>query len=404
MDCKEQAKKIYVICIAKAKDRKALTYKEVLCSLGYKPNAKGNAIQYGLKIIQIACRNMDLLDVTSIIVTKKTGQPAGGGHSPEKLKNDQLSVFEHQKWPSVDEIDWDYVWENRNELSKKYGTKDCWINRPSDRIQGSRLDLYNNRVGNKGDVCKHFILCNVTNILLQSHNANQPFVYVDTHCSLGHFPLIVNGQWQQGIGRFFGQKWRPLPDYPYFKMEEETYKTCNQYLGSWKLVERLLADRKIKGDLQLFDTSKEVDLQLRKMRGFKHSDGFEAIQSGLTADLYFVDPAYSEHRDEDWKRVTEVIKKLCKQGANALIWYPVFIKKRPIEDLSGVVIAEVQWPASGANQEMRGCGMVATGDASGILHKMEKTLEQLAKALSGKLFLLDKRSPPKTPPKIGFDL
>lgn len=255
-------------------------------------------------------------------------------------------------------------------------------------------DRHNKKVGNRGDVWKHFILCGVADTLLRGRGDNQPFVYADTHCSLGRFALIENGQWREGIGMFYEHKWQPLPDYPYFAMEQEAYKTCNQYLGSWKLVERLLADRKIQGDLQLFDTSKEVDLQLRKIRGlhFHHSDGFEAIKSGLlAADLYFVDPAYSEHRKSDWKRVPEVIKKFCERSATALIWYPVFVKRR-LEDLAGVVIAEVRWPARGANQVMRGCGMVATGAASGILHEMQKSLSRLAEKLSGNLCLLDKRS------------
>jgi 23S rRNA A2030 N6-methylase RlmJ len=112
---------------------------------------------------------------------------------------------------------------------------------PAARRQGEGLDRHNKRVGNKGDVWKHFILCGVADKLLRRRSDSQPFVYADTHCSLGRFPLIDNGQWRQGIGIFYEHKWQPLPDYPYFAIEEKAYKSCNQYLGSWKLVERLLA-------------------------------------------------------------------------------------------------------------------------------------------------------------------
>ncbi len=388
MHSKEQANKIYGICVAKAKAGKTLTYREMLDSIGYGPRVRGNAIRYGLELISVACAYSKLPNLTSIIVEDATGQPSTGYH-PENLKNDQQMVFNHQEWHAVDNIDWDHVWENRIKLSDKHGTRNYWTNRQSGDRQGKGLDRHNERVGNRGDVWKHFILCGVADTLLQARSDKQPFVYADTHCSLGRFDLIENGQWRQGIGKFYD---RPLPDYPYFAMEQEAYKTCNQYLGSWKLVERLLADRKIQGDLQLFDTSEEVYLQLRKMGGFHHSDGFEAINSGLLANLYFVDPAYSEDRESDWKRVIEGIKKFCEGGARALIWYPVFVKKRPIEDLPGVVIAKVQWSARGANQEMRGCGMVATGATSTILLEMQKSLTQLAEALSGNLCLLDKRS------------
>ena len=39
------------------------------------------------------------------------------------------SVFNIKKWPNVDEIDWEYVWDNRKELSEKYGTPGYWSNR-----------------------------------------------------------------------------------------------------------------------------------------------------------------------------------------------------------------------------------------------------------------------------------
>jgi 23S rRNA A2030 N6-methylase RlmJ len=252
-------------------------------------------------------------------------------------------------------------------------------------------DQHSYRVGNRGDVWKHFILCGVVDTLLQGHADNQPFVYADTHCSLGHFILNENGQWRQGIGRFYENDF-PLAKYTYFVIERTAYKADKSYLGSWKLVEKLLAVRKIQGDLKLFDTCPEVAGQLSKVSGFKNSDGFEAIMSNFSAELYFVDPAYSEHRERDWKRVTEIIKQFCEQNAKALIWYPVFCKKRPIEDLAGVVIAEVRWPARGANQVMRGCGMVATGSVSGILHEMQNSLAQLAEALSGNLCLRDQRA------------
>src|SRR2546422_8875909 len=43
--------------------------------------------------------------------------------------------------------------------------------------------------------------------------------------------------------------------------------------------------------------------------------------------------------------------RLAREGYNVLIWYPVFVKERNVDDLAGVLIAEVRWPATGANQK-----------------------------------------------------
>jgi 23S rRNA A2030 N6-methylase RlmJ len=266
---------------------------------------------------------------------------------------------------------------------------------PQDNLATKRgvslADRDNDKVGNRGDVWKHFILCGVANTLLQGRADKRPFVYVDSHYSFGHFTLNEKGQWQQGIGQFYGRTWR-LADYPYFAMEQEAYETAHSYLGSWKLVEGLLAAGSIQGDLRLFDMSDVVARKLVKVRGFSHSDGFDGIISGPSADLYLVDPAYSDRRESDWRRVQEVSKMFYERSARALIWYPVFVKERPLDDLAGVVIAEVRWPARGANQVMRGCGMVAFGAASGILYEMQSSLTQLAVALSGSLCLRDHRT------------
>ena len=84
--------------------------------------------------------------------------------------------------------------------------------------------------------------------------------------------------------------------------------------------------------------------------------------------------------------------RLAREGYNVLIWYPVFVKERNVDDLAGVLIAEVRWPATGANQKMRGCGVVAVGVAADMLSQMQSSLVELAAALSGSLRLRDQRT------------
>lgn len=243
-------------------------------------------------------------------------------------------------------------------------------------------DAHNHKVGNKGDVWKHFVLSSVTDVLLSRHPASKPFLYVDSHCSLGRFSLPENGQWQHGIGLFYGRKWS-LAKHPYFVIEQTAFTACRSYLGSWYIVQSLLQSNNVEGDPRLFDTSPSVSEQLASVKGFCQSDGFDAVLSIASADLFLVDPAYSEHREGDWKRVQEVGARFLKRKATAIIWYPIFIKERPLDNLRGAVLAEVRWPASGANQVPRGCGVIAFGDASDILRDRQADLAKIATVLGG---------------------
>jgi hypothetical protein len=126
VNSKDQARRIYVLCIAKAKAKKTLTYGEVLLSLGYKGGVPGHAIRYGLELILIACGNLDLPKLSAIVVDKATGEPAVGGYAGSSWDKDAERIFNHKKWPDVSELDWEYVWIHRKELSKKYGTPGYW--------------------------------------------------------------------------------------------------------------------------------------------------------------------------------------------------------------------------------------------------------------------------------------
>lgn len=122
----EQAKKIYQFCIVSAKKGKTTSYGDVLNYLGYGSNIPGHAIRYGLELAWIACADMSLPIVTSIVVNQATGEPSADGYPVKSWESDAQDVFNRDKWPSVDAIDWDFVWDNRKELSEKYGTRGYW--------------------------------------------------------------------------------------------------------------------------------------------------------------------------------------------------------------------------------------------------------------------------------------
>ena len=125
MNCIQQAEKIYEVCVINAKAGTTVTYREVLNRLGYGPGVSGQAIRYGLELTWIACIDCDLPSLTSIVVNSTTGEPSSG-YSVDDWKKDAQKVFKQREWPNADEIDWDFVWENRKELSNKYGTRGYW--------------------------------------------------------------------------------------------------------------------------------------------------------------------------------------------------------------------------------------------------------------------------------------
>lgn len=118
----EQAIRIYVLCVDSANHQRTLTYGEVLNFLGYANNVRGHAIRYGLELVLIACIDRGLPRLTAIVVNNGTGRPAEGGYPQYRWEEDVQSVFAHQEWPPVDEIDWAYVWMNRKMLSNRHTT------------------------------------------------------------------------------------------------------------------------------------------------------------------------------------------------------------------------------------------------------------------------------------------
>uniref|UniRef100_UPI00405635D1 hypothetical protein n=1 Tax=Candidatus Electrothrix sp. TaxID=2170559 RepID=UPI00405635D1 len=126
MDSIQQAKKIYEVCVLAAKEGKTITYREVMKYLGYNEGVPGHAIRYGLEIAWIGCSHYKLPIITSIVVNDATGEPSSTGFSVSDWKEFAQKVLDRTDWPPVDEIDWNYIWENRRVLSDTYGTRGYW--------------------------------------------------------------------------------------------------------------------------------------------------------------------------------------------------------------------------------------------------------------------------------------
>lgn len=126
MDCTQQAIKIYEVCVKNAKLGKTLTYRDVLDYLGYGQRVQGHSIRYGLELAWIACAYSKLPILTSIVVNQGTGEPSANGYSVADWEKDAQKVFNQKEWPHIDDIDWDYVYKHRAELSNIHGTRGYW--------------------------------------------------------------------------------------------------------------------------------------------------------------------------------------------------------------------------------------------------------------------------------------
>jgi len=126
MKSSAQAKKIYELCVNSAKSGETLTYGEVLQSLGYRKGVSGNAIRYGLELVLIACADRALPMLTAIVVNQANEEPTPAGYAGSSWAKDRDKVFNHKKWPDVTTFAWRAVWDDRKELSKKYGTEGYW--------------------------------------------------------------------------------------------------------------------------------------------------------------------------------------------------------------------------------------------------------------------------------------
>jgi len=98
VDCREQAKRIYGLCVTRSNTTKnTFTYGEILDALGYKKGVSGQAIRYGLELVLIACGDSGLPILTSIVVNKLSGSPSAGKYPDESWEKEAQKVFSYKK-------------------------------------------------------------------------------------------------------------------------------------------------------------------------------------------------------------------------------------------------------------------------------------------------------------------
>ena len=251
------------------------------------------------------------------------------------------------------------------------------------------------KVGNRGDVWKHFaLLVAVRASLAQGH---QRFRYCETHCGQALYVLPEQGEWRRGIGRILPVS-PPLNSYPYFSQFSKALDAGDSYPSSWLQVGSFLLGQGASFALEIYDISPEVaeaiavtNHSIIAHASFKRADGFEALlrsDASNAADFTLIDPPYSPDSEHNWKQAVRCAALLNKRAARFLIWYPIFwpTKPRLLVAAVGTQGFEVVWHPFGekSSQLLKGCGVIADRVTSAALRKHESAFQTLAAKLDGR--------------------
>lgn len=253
---------------------------------------------------------------------------------------------------------------------------------------------HSKKAGNAADVWKHFVLLTVVEGLTASPPA-RAFHYRETHCGAGGYALGPAGEWRQGIGRILPVA-GDLAGHPYFRFVGERPAPGDGYPGSWRLVARLLEERRVRYRMTLCDTSPSVHDRLcaeiaagrvPATVDFHATDGYRELRRSPAADLTLIDPPYRPAR-RDWLRGRTSSALLTERGESYLLWYPIFWPTQPqrMVEAAAAPSLEVQWLPLGrsSSQTLKGCGMVAGGRTAAILEAARPRLGELAELLGGR--------------------
>ena len=109
------------------------------------------------------------------------------------------------------------------------------------------------KAGNRGDVWKHFWLCELVARLAADRSGKVSVL--DTHCGAGVYRQDETEGWAQGIGRFGKET---LASLGLFGKTLRRHLAEGRYLGSWLLVAEILADRGVDFSIRGCDVSADV--------------------------------------------------------------------------------------------------------------------------------------------------
>lgn len=259
--------------------------------------------------------------------------------------------------------------------------------------------------GNYADLLKHLIQIEILSYLVQKPTG---FSYIDTHAGAGMYQLTAAQaqktlEYQQGVGRWFGDNALALDEWPEMKEYLQLVQSFNPkgplscYPGSPLIANSYLREQDNAWLFELHSTDypllqKSVGRQ-RKIRA-RQEDGYQGLLSLLPTPtrraLVLIDPSYEQK--DDYQKVVKTIAKAHKKMANTLfaLWYPVVDRaqiSRLEKELKATGIEKIQLfeLGLGADSEGRGmtsAGMIVINPPWTLYERMQTLLPRLAAALS----------------------
>jgi|GEM_PF-1276928 len=209
---------------------------------------------------------------------------------------------------------------------------------------------HSDKIGNQGDLVKHYALYLCLKKLLKSHRANPPFIYAESHAGRPEYVLPEGGGWKQGIGAYSTnpqiiseRKIRAshgtpaLPDLGDF---DEIFigrelKAGMKYLGSTGIAFRLLRQHGQPFNMKLWEQSLPAVEDLTRyyhpwmlhpgstppptqLVEINPADGLSGVQDAGELNFVLIDPPSID----DAGKVLTVIDHLQKSGTPYLCWMP----------------------------------------------------------------------------------
>ncbi|MFC6199650.1 23S rRNA (adenine(2030)-N(6))-methyltransferase RlmJ [Ponticaulis profundi] len=215
--------------------------------------------------------------------------------------------------------------------------------------------------GNRADLLKHAVLCNVLNTLVKD---KQPIFYVETHAARGLYDLSSKeaqkgAEYPEGIGQLWNLKRTP----PLLAPHLDEVKKVNPgdklqfYPGSPKIAGSILrkTDRMAFFELHpqeiahLETNFKDDDrVQIRKADGYRGA--LSLAPRGKEQMVVLIDPSYETM--DDLEALVDWVPRALRRWPNAIImiWLPLFKDNREDEfgaylaDLAPGGISGARWP------------------------------------------------------------
>ena len=188
---------------------------------------------------------------------------------------------------------------------------------------------HNIKAGNQGDVIKHTALIAAASALMKQ--CCNTFHYSDTFAGYAYNPLMPNGEWRNGIEKFYNTDKKPQNSAIIFWRELWEYSgnlRGSVYPGSSLFMLKLCLQNGLKFNARLWDISPSVISQLVTFYGYNEVELFPrpAKQEdfiGQKPNLLLIDPPglWTKTKHE-YPKLEELLGFFDKVD-NCILWFPM---------------------------------------------------------------------------------